>query len=128
MDCEIAPLGVGYPIPAKRNLGFAAIGFDIAPQRGHFEWLTRNQHGHCAMLDPGGDRFPARVPDPAHDFVWQRGGGYVDFTDRQGQESIADRAADNARLLILAVENCEELRGFAADQPTAIAENFAASH
>ena len=40
IDGEIAPLSIGPPIPAEHDLGLAAIGFDVLPQRRNFERLA----------------------------------------------------------------------------------------
>jgi hypothetical protein len=122
IDREIAPHGVGDPVPAEHNLGLAAIGFDITPQRCHFERFVRNQDGDGAMLDAGGNGLPARRFDAPHDLIRQGRGRNIDFMNGQAQQRIADGAADNARFFGVAVEKFEQRRRFAAHEPGDITE------
>src|SRR5665213_3628661 len=50
VDGKIAPLGVGLPVAAEGNLGVAAVGLDVAAQRGHFERMLVDDHGDGAVV------------------------------------------------------------------------------
>ena len=69
IDGEIAPRGVGDPIPAEHDLGLPAVSFDVAPQRRHFEGLAGDRDGDGAVLDAGGNGPPACRFDAPHDFI-----------------------------------------------------------
>ncbi len=129
IDREIAPHGVGDPVPTEHNLGLAAIGFDVTPQRCHFERFAGDQDGDGAMLNSGGNDLPARRFDAPHDLIRQRRGRNIDFMNRQAQQRIADGAADNARFFGIAVEKFEQRRRrFAAHEPNGIAQRGALAH
>ena len=81
IDGEIAPLGVGPPIPAEHDLGLAAIGLDVLPQRRNFERLAVDDDGDGAVVDTGGNRFPAGRLDAAHDLFRHRRRRDVDLVD-----------------------------------------------
>ena len=69
IDGEIAPRGVDDPVPAEHDLGLAAVSFDVASQRRHFEGLAGDQDGDGAVLDAGGNGLPACRFDAPHDFI-----------------------------------------------------------
>ena len=62
---------------------------------------------------------PARL-DAADHLLRQRGGGDVDVAHRLAEQRIAHRAADDARLLAVAVEHREQPRERALAQPGGI--------
>ena len=110
IDGEVAPLGVGAPVAAEGDLGVAAIGLDVLPQRGHLERLAVDDDRDRAVLDAGGHRLEAGRLDAAHDFVRHRRGRHVDLMRRHAEQRVAHRAADHARFLAVAIEHAEQAR------------------
>ena len=73
----------------------------------------------CSM--PVGTALQPAAVDAAHHLCRQRRGRHVDLGDRQPQERVAHRAADDARFLAVAIEQREEPRNRAFVQPGRIA-------
>ena len=117
---EVAALGVAPPVAAERHLGVAAEGLDILAQRRHLERMTVDDHRHGAVLDPGRHRLEAGGLDAADHLVGQRRGGDVDVAVRLAEQRVAHRAADDARLLAVAVEHGEQPRKRPLAQPAGI--------
>ena len=51
---------------------------------------------------------PGRAVRALDDGLGQRGGGEIDLRDRPSEKRVAHRAADDARLLAVAVEDIQE--------------------
>ena len=107
VDGEIAPLGIAHPVAAERDPGLAAEGLDILAQGRDLERLRVDDQRDGAMLDAGRHALDAGEPGAADHLVRQRGGGDIDIADRKLQQRIADRAADDARLLAVAVQQSQ---------------------
>ena len=113
----LAPLGIHGPVAAEHDLGLAAVSFDVLAQRRDFKRLAVDDDGDGAMLDARRNRFPAGGGDAAHDFVGHGRRRHIDLVDREAQERIAHRAADDPRLFAVAVKKREEARDLAFFQP-----------
>ena len=74
------------------------------------------------MIDSGRDRFPAGRLDAAYDLFRYRRRRNVDFADREAQQRVAHRAADDARFFAVATERGEKARDLAMTEPRRIAE------
>ena len=57
---------------------------------------------------PVGTALKPAASHAAHHLVGQRGGGDVDVAERLAEQRVAHRAADDARLLAVAVEHREQ--------------------
>jgi hypothetical protein len=75
------------------------------------ERLRFDDQRHRAVVDAGRHAFDAGRLGAANDFGGQRRGRYVDVAEGNIQECIANRAADHAGLLAVAVQQCEHPRG-----------------
>jgi hypothetical protein len=71
VDGEVAPLGIAYPITAKRDLRLSAEGFGILAQRRDLEGVSVDHKRHRAVLDAGRHALDARGPGAADDFIRQ---------------------------------------------------------
>ena len=115
IDGEIAPFGVGLPVAAEFDLGMAAIGFDVLAQRRDLERMLVDHDGHRAVLDAGRHGLEARR---RHALQTSSGTAVVATStshDRHAQQRVAHRAADDARLLAVAIEHSEQRAATAPD-------------
>ena len=72
----------------------------------------------CSM--PVGTALKPAACSAAHHLGRQRGGGDVDVAERHAEQRVAHRAADDARLLAVAVEHGEQIRQAGRLQPFGI--------
>ena len=93
---------------AELHAGTPPVGLDIFAQRRDLEGHAFDDDGHRAVLDPGRNAAQAGSLGAPHCLVRQRGRGEIDFTHLDAQDRIADRAADDASLLAIAVENAKD--------------------
>ena len=114
---EIAPRRVGDPVVGERDLGAAAVGFDVDAQRGDFEMLVADHGGHRAVLDSGRDRANAGGFQQRHHRFRPVGGGDVDVLDRPVGDGVAHAAADEAHLGAVAGQRGDGGLGFGGLHP-----------
>ena len=107
VDGEVAPLGIDNPVAAERHLGLAAEGFGILAQRRDLERLRIDDQRHGAVVDAGRHALDAGRLGAADHLLGQGGGRDIDVADRNVQQRIADRAADHARFLAVAVQEVQ---------------------
>ena len=117
VDGEIAPLGVANPVAAERDLGLAAEGLGVLAQGGDLERLSIDHQRHGAVVDAGRHALDAGRLGAADHLGRQGGGRDIDIGDRNLQQRIADRAADHARFLAIAVEQFEHAGGRTGSEP-----------
>ena len=108
VDGEVAPLRVGPEIAPEADRGAPAMGLDILAQGRDLIRRAVGDDGHGAVRDPGRHRLEARRLGPRGDGVWRRRRREVDVGDRAPEKGVAHRAADDARLLAVAVERRDE--------------------
>ena len=117
IDGEIAPLGVGLPVAAERDLGVTAVGLDILAQRGDLERRAVDYDRDGAVIDPGRHDLEAG-PACAPYYLGRLGGRCdVDFNDRHVEQRIAHRAADHAGFFAVTIQNAEQLLRGSFTQP-----------
>ena len=71
---------------------------------------------------PVGIALPAGRLDAAHHLLRQRRRRHVDLVDRQIQQGVAHRAADDARFFAVAIEKREQARDLALLEPGRVAQ------
>ena len=114
---EIAPLRVARPVAPEADRRMPSERLDILAQRGDFERPPIDHHRHRAMVYPGRHRLEAGRGSAAHHLGRQRRGRDVDVAMRDAEQRVAHRAADDARLLMVAVEQRKKLRKRPLAQP-----------
>ena len=119
---EVAASRISLPIAREGDLGMAAEGLDVAPERGHLERRAVGDHRDCAVLDPGRDRFQSSLIGERDHLLRRGGGGEIDLGDRQFEKGIAHGAADGARLHALAAQGIEHGLRRLARQPSRVFE------
>ena len=111
VDGEIAPLRVANPVAAERDLRLAAEGLDVLAQRRDLERLasTTSVTVPCSM--PVGTLL---MPAALARRITSSGNAVVAISISPTgivQQRVADRAADHARLLAVAIEQFQHARG-----------------
>ena len=114
---EVAPLRVALPVAAEAHRRVAAEGLDVLAQRRHLERPALDHHRDGAVVDAGRHRLEAGGRGAAHHLRRQRRGRDIDVAQRHAEQRVAHRAADDARLLAVAVERREQVRERGLAQP-----------
>ena len=96
VDREIAPCRVFHPVVREGDFGVAAVGGDIAAQRGDLDVAAVADGGDRAVLEPGGNAANPRGIEPGDRLGGFERGGDVDISCRKPQHRVAHRAADVA--------------------------------
>ena len=94
---EITALRVFFPAFAERDRGAAAIGADVAAQRGDFERLVIDDDRDRAVLDAGWMRGKAGSLGNLRHPIRRQLRGDVDIIDLPHHQRIAHTAADETR-------------------------------
>ncbi len=128
VDGEVAPLRVDDPVAAERDLGLAAERLGILAQRGDLERMRIDDQRHGAVVDAGRHALDAGRLGAADHFGGQRGGRDIDVADRNLQQRVADRAADHARFLAIAVQKPEHAGGRTGSEPGRVVEHARIAH
>ena len=119
VDGEIAPLGVGLPVAAERDLGVAAVGFDVPAQRRDFERMLVDDGSDGAVLDSRRHRLEAGRAETRR--TTSSGTAVVATSiSPTGRPSSALRTAPptDARFLAVAVQHIEQPRQRALLEPS----------
>jgi hypothetical protein len=114
---EIAPLGITRPVAPEAHRRMPSERLDILAQRGDLEWPPIDHDRHRAMGDPGRHRLEAGGGGTAHHLGGQRRGRDIDVAMRNTEQRVAHRAADDARLLVVAIEKRKKWRKRPLAQP-----------
>ena len=110
IDGEVAPRRVFLPVVGKGDRRSAAIGRDVAAERGDLDRPAVADGGDGAMIDPRRHRLdPCRL-EAGHDVIGQEAGGEVEVADRQAEQLVAHRSADIARHPGIGVERFQHAR------------------
>ncbi len=104
VEGEIAPPRVGGEVAAEPHLGAAPVGLDVLAQGRGLDRPAVEDQRHRAVLDPGRREGDPRRLGAGDDDVGRRGGGEIEIAGRLAQQQVAHRAADQARLLAVAVQ------------------------
>ena len=107
VDGEVAPQRVVAEVAAERDLGVAAVGVDVAPQRRRLDRPSLDDHRHRAVGEAGRRDAEAGGARALHHDFRQRGGGEVEIADRRAEREVAHRAADQPGLFAVAVQRRE---------------------
>src|SRR5690606_1853389 len=91
-------------IASEYDPGAAPIRLDIASERRHLEARTLCDERHRAVLDAGRHRLEPGSPAAPDRLLRQGGGGKVDIARRLAEQEVTHRAANDARLLAIAIE------------------------
>ena len=97
IDRKVAPRCVFLPNRREGDDGVSSIGFDIAPQRRHFERNAVGDDGDGAVIDARRMRAEAGLESEAHDLFRHCRRRDIDFVHRAIDEGVANGAADDAR-------------------------------
>ena len=97
VHAEVAALGVFGPVLGESDGGAAAVGFDIAAQRGDFERLVIGDDSERAVLDAGGMHGDAGGEHRLLHLIRRELRRDVDVGDGLAQQRVAHAAADEAR-------------------------------
>jgi hypothetical protein len=122
VDGEVAPLGVGGDVAPERHLGPASVGLDVLAQRRRLDRALVDDERHGAVRDAGQRDLEPRRPRAANHFVGRRGGREVEIERRLAEREVAHCAADEARLLAVAVEGFERPRQWALPERRQVLE------
>ena len=116
VDREVAPRRVLAPVERKGDGRAAAVGRDVAAQRGHLEPAALGDGGDGAMVDAGRHRLQTRRLQPRDHLFGQQRGGQVDVLHRAAEQAVAHRAADDARTCLAIAQRGDHgpQRGIAA--------------
>ena len=128
VDGEVAPLGIAHPIASERDFRLAAEGLGVLAQRRDLERLGFDDERHRAMFNTGRYALDAGCLGAADHFGGQGGGRNIDIADRNLQQRIADRAADHARFLAVAVQQLQHAGGWTGIEPGRVIEHPRITH
>ncbi len=128
VDGEVAPLRISYPVAAERYLRLAAKRLGILAQRGDLKRLRIDNQRHGAVFDARRHALDAGRLGAADHLRRQGGGRDIDIAGRNLQERIADRAADHARFLAVAVQQLEHASGWTGFEPGRVVEHARITH
>ncbi len=98
VDGEIAPRRILAPVVGEADGGMPPIGRQIGTQGGDFQRLAGAHRGDRPVGDTRRNGLDPRRPAAPHDFVGAEQGRDIDVGDGGAQQSVAHRAADQARL------------------------------
>src|SRR5262249_7841850 len=128
VEREVAALGIPLPAAAEPDFSLAPERLDVLAQGRDLEPGAFDHDRARAVLDPGRHRPKPRGGRAPHYFLRQRGGRDIDLARRQTEQRVAYRAADDARLLAVAIEHRQELRQRILRQPCPLAELYRVGH
>ena len=95
VDREVAPRRIVAPVARKSDRCAASVGLDIVAQRRDFMMVAARDRGDRAMRDPRRDDLDVRRLQPLRHLLRQQGRRKVDVGDRQTEQRVAHRAADD---------------------------------
>src|SRR5262249_18033775 len=99
VDGEVAPPRVGEPVAAEADHGTASIRLEVCGEGGPLEAGFAGDDGNRAVIDAGRPcREPGRGGSP-HDRLRRRRRGEVDLADWLAEKRVANRPADDPRLV-----------------------------
>ena len=108
VDGEVAPARVGGEIAAERHLGVAAVGLDVLAQRRRPRSAGRRRSTVTVpWARPVGTTLNPAARGAAHHLVGERGRREIEIAAPLAEREVAHRAADQPRLLAVAVQRCE---------------------
>ncbi len=107
---EVAPPRIAGEIAAELDFRMPPIGLYVFAQAGDLEGLAVDEQRDGAMREPGADGAHACRSGARHDRLGRRRRGYVAFENGAVKEGIAQRAADHARFLAVAVKQGEDAK------------------
>ncbi len=128
VDGEVAPLRIANPVAAECDPGLAAERLGILAQGGDLERLAIDHQRHGAVLNAGRDALDAGRLGAADHLGGQGSGRDIDIAGRNLQERVADRAADHARLLAVAIKQLQHAGGRTGFEPGRVVEHARISH
>ncbi len=101
---EVTARGILDPIPAKRNLGVAAIRFHIGPKAGHLIRLAILHQCEGTMLQSRWNNFETSLTPALHGLARQGSRRAVNISDWQTKQRVAHRATHDAHLITISVQ------------------------
>ncbi len=117
IDGEVAARGVGDPVIGELHPRPAAVGLDVAAQRGDLEALGSRQSRHGPMLDPGRQSPQPGLFEQLDHLLRRIGRGDVDVRDGAMRQPVAHAAADEADAGTLGLERGDDGQCLLGVQP-----------